>query len=308
VDPIGWTANGLEYDRGARGLFLRGDRCAALVGGGLGCSLTAALAPPQRIFDPQGEGNRRNKKRPWHDGVGHDLFLKSNFRLIATMRSRSKKGEAGLCCAQSCDRPGPIVIMVLPTEIQPESLIRSRLPARGIAYCIGRPARPLQGNGHRCQGARRYMIIVLQERAPGEFFCRIGGSKRRAAGGRMVSSKLRATQCNQGFRRSSAGAPAMPSLAPSPPHRFRPPRRAGSGEHAHARPQGSNASVGMWVASREDAGPRGCKFVSKRQLNLSRFGDWPKSCRLVRPRRRSRPRSMDGLVWTLNQPPAAGPR
>jgi len=52
----------------------------------------------------------------------------SNFRLIATVRSRSKKGEAGLCCAQSCDRPKPIVIMVLPTEKQPESLIRSRGP------------------------------------------------------------------------------------------------------------------------------------------------------------------------------------
>jgi hypothetical protein len=31
------------------------------------------------------------------------------------MRSRSKKGEVGLCCAQPCCRPGPIVIMVLPT-------------------------------------------------------------------------------------------------------------------------------------------------------------------------------------------------
>jgi hypothetical protein len=39
----------------------------------------------------------------------------SNFRLMATMRSRSKKGEVGLCCAQPCDRPRPIVIMVLPT-------------------------------------------------------------------------------------------------------------------------------------------------------------------------------------------------
>jgi hypothetical protein len=31
------------------------------------------------------------------------------------MRSRSKKGEAGLCCAQPCYRPEPIEIMVLPT-------------------------------------------------------------------------------------------------------------------------------------------------------------------------------------------------
>src|SRR5262245_29701340 len=54
----------------------------------------------------------------------------SNFRLIATMRSRSKKGEAGLCCAQPFDRPEPIVIMVLPTEYQPESLICSRGPNR----------------------------------------------------------------------------------------------------------------------------------------------------------------------------------
>src|SRR5688572_130222 len=54
--------------------------------------------------------------------VGRGLYS-SNVRLIATMRSRSKKGEAGLCCAQPCDRPRPIVIMVLPTEIQPDSLI-----------------------------------------------------------------------------------------------------------------------------------------------------------------------------------------
>jgi hypothetical protein len=33
------------------------------------------------------------------------LFL-SNIRLTATMRSRSKKGEVGLCCAQPLVDPG----------------------------------------------------------------------------------------------------------------------------------------------------------------------------------------------------------
>ena len=57
-----------------------------------------------------------NKKRlrPTLVSVGRSLII-SNVRLIATMRSRSKNGEVGLCCAQPCYRPGPIVIMVLPT-------------------------------------------------------------------------------------------------------------------------------------------------------------------------------------------------
>jgi hypothetical protein len=46
--------------------------------------------------------------------IGHDLF-QVKLPVDATMRSRSKTGEAGLCCAQSCGRPEPIEIMVLPT-------------------------------------------------------------------------------------------------------------------------------------------------------------------------------------------------
>ena len=56
------------------------------------------------------------KGRGQRMSVGRGLYS-SNFRLIATMRSRSKKGEIGLCCAQPCDRPRPIVIMVLPTVL-----------------------------------------------------------------------------------------------------------------------------------------------------------------------------------------------
>jgi hypothetical protein len=48
-------------------------------------------------------------------GLPATTFFNSNLRLIATMRSRSKKGEVGLCYAQSCVRPEPIAIMVLPT-------------------------------------------------------------------------------------------------------------------------------------------------------------------------------------------------
>ena len=83
------------------------------------------------------------QKRPRHDFVGHDLFLRSNFRLIATMRSRSKKGEVGLCCAQSCDRPEPIAIMVLPTEYQPESLNRCVSSAKGTVPRLRVLYRPL---------------------------------------------------------------------------------------------------------------------------------------------------------------------
>src|SRR6476661_7757485 len=66
------------------------------------------------------------------------FFVCTNVRLIATMRSRSKKGEAGLCCAQPCDRPGPIVTMVLPTDFQPEFDLLSRRSrvSSSAAYCI----------------------------------------------------------------------------------------------------------------------------------------------------------------------------
>ena len=47
------------------------------------------------------------------------------------MRSRSKKGEVGLCCAQPCDRPGPIVIMVLPTVFNRSLISFSRPTACG---------------------------------------------------------------------------------------------------------------------------------------------------------------------------------
>ena len=90
-----------------------------------------------------------------HLGVGRGLLI-SNFRLIATMRSRSKKGEAGLCCAQPCDRPGPIVIMVLPTDIQPEFdlLCAARLAdAMRVAYCIGHSSRRLQSKLRRLPGS-----------------------------------------------------------------------------------------------------------------------------------------------------------
>ena len=75
-------------------------------------------------------------------------FVISNVRLIATMRSRSKKGEAGLCCAQPCDRPGPIVTMVLPTDFQPEFDLLSRRSrvSSSAAYCIGWSRALLQGS------------------------------------------------------------------------------------------------------------------------------------------------------------------
>lgn len=58
--------------------------------------------------------------------IDRGLFI-SNVRLIATMRSRSKKGEVGRCCAQPCDRPKPIVIMVLPTDFNRSLICSKRL-------------------------------------------------------------------------------------------------------------------------------------------------------------------------------------
>lgn len=76
----------------------------------------------------------------------------SNVRLMATMRSRSKKGEAGLCCAQPCGRPRPIVIMVLPTVFN-RSLICSLTPgsmSTATRNCIGRSRWRLQSNCVNC--------------------------------------------------------------------------------------------------------------------------------------------------------------
>ena len=119
--------------------------------------LSAACSPTARLPIKKAAANR-----PWASTAA---FYKSNFRLIATMRSRSKKGEVGLCCAQPCDRPEPIVIMVLPTEYQPESLICSRGPTRraGRRRVLYRPLAAAAGVDSKtaAAGARRYTIILV---------------------------------------------------------------------------------------------------------------------------------------------------
>src|SRR5262245_40771290 len=83
------------------------------------------------------------------------------------MRSRSKKGEVALCCAQPCDRPEPIVIMVLPTEYQPESLICSRGPNRRAARhrVLYRSLAAAAGVDSKTADtrAKRYNIILVCE-------------------------------------------------------------------------------------------------------------------------------------------------
>jgi len=107
--------------------------------------------------------NRIYKTRPRSNDFDRGLFI-SNVRLIATMRSRSKKGEVGRCCAQPCDRPEPIVIMVLPTDFN-RSLICHR--AAGDSYtatqnCIGLRWALLQSKLRR--RVKRYTIILVHER------------------------------------------------------------------------------------------------------------------------------------------------
>jgi hypothetical protein len=113
--------------------------------------------------------NARPRPIPWVS-VGRGL-LYSNFRLIATMRSRSKKGEAGLCCAQPCNRPKPIAIMVLPTEYQPESLIRFRVKPFGRQRVLYRP-RAATPEMNRSVGSETYTIILLCERLMAIVFAR----------------------------------------------------------------------------------------------------------------------------------------
>ena len=150
-----------------------------------------------------GSANGRQKRpgRDAHWASATAFFLKSNFRLFATMRSRSKKGEAGLCCAQSCNRPEPIENLVLPTEIQPESLNRSRgrLPASRIVSAA-RHGRLTESAGPRA-GSETIHHNPSPRKPFGQCFSRFGGvqtmcrrrgipvSKPCASGGASVSRR-----------------------------------------------------------------------------------------------------------------------
>jgi hypothetical protein len=135
-------------------------------GGSDKASNVISLPPASRILHPQ------LKKAAADAYASTAAFVISNVRLIATMRSRSKKGEAGLCCAQPCDRPGPIVTMVLPTDFQPEFDLLSRRSrvSSSAAYCIGWSRALLQGSqtihhnsSSRKAGVTRILPTSFQE-------------------------------------------------------------------------------------------------------------------------------------------------
>jgi hypothetical protein len=127
--------------------------------------------------------------------------LSSNIRLIATMRSRSKKGEVGPCCAQPCYRPGPIVIMVLPTEIQPDSLIRiygsDRRSDRHRVSLSNPCARRLKEIKRRALGSETIHHNSSLQKPCGQFFASTGtrksGSKRCA---KCIADRIVQTSCH----------------------------------------------------------------------------------------------------------------
>lgn len=88
------------------------------------------------------------------------------------MRSRSKKGEVGQCCARPWYRPEPIEIMVLPTETQPESL-NCLSSYCWLAYCIVRLRPPREGKPHAVVGSETIQHNSSPRKAGSQQFCRL---------------------------------------------------------------------------------------------------------------------------------------